>query len=84
VGNVNKIGMLLGFLALVVALAVAPMPLMVELQDPTRDVVLYPNLLFAIPLILLGALLLLYGSTAGNRHGSVDQLPVTTYRFEKR
>jgi len=62
---VNKLGILLGFIVLVVALAAAPMRLMVELQNPARNVVIYPNLLFAVPLILLGAVLLLYGAAAG-------------------
>lgn len=61
----NKFGILLGFLVLVVALLAAPIPLIVALQNPPRSVVIYPNLLFAVPLILLGALLLLYGATAG-------------------
>jgi hypothetical protein len=67
VGGVNKLGILLGFIVLVVALAAAPMPLMVELQNPVRNTVIYPNLLFAVPLILLGVVLLLYGAAAGNR-----------------
>jgi hypothetical protein len=67
--NVNKLGILLGFIVLVGALAAAPMPLMVELQNPARNVVIYPNLLFAVPLILLGVVLLLYGAAAGNRKG---------------
>jgi len=61
----NKFGILLGFIVLVVALAAAPMALMVELQNPVRNVIIYPNILFAVPLILLGALLLLYGATTG-------------------
>ena len=67
VGRVIKLGILLGFIVLVVALAAAPMPLMVELQNPARNVLIYPNLLFAVPLILLGVALLLYGAAAGNR-----------------
>jgi len=67
VGSVIKLGILLGFIVLVVALAAAPMPLMVELQNPARNVLIYPNLLFAVPLILLGVVLLLYGAAAGNR-----------------
>ena len=59
----NKIGILLGIAVLAVSFAVAPIPLTVYLQDPTRDVTIYPNLLFVIPLILLGTLLLLYGIT---------------------
>lgn len=60
----NKLGILLGAIVLAISFGLAPMPLTVNLQDPSRDVVLYPNLLFAVPLILLGALLLLYGATA--------------------
>ncbi len=65
----NKLGILLGALVLAVSLALSPMPLIVSLQNPTRNVVIYPNVLFAVPLILLGALLLLYGVTAENREG---------------
>ena len=65
VGGVNKLGILLGFIVLAVALAAAPIPLMVELENPARNVVIYPNLLFAVPLILLGVVLLLYGAAAG-------------------
>jgi hypothetical protein len=67
VASLNKLGILLGFIVLAVALAAAPMPLMVELQNPARNVVIYPNLLFAVPLILLGVVLLLYGAADGNR-----------------
>ncbi len=66
----NKLGILLGVVVLGVSFALSPMPLMVSLHDPTRNVVIYPNVLFAVPLILLGALLLLYGVTAENREGS--------------
>ncbi len=62
----NKLGILLGIIVLGTALALSPMPLTVSLQDPARDVVIYPNVLFAVPLMLLGALLLLYGATAEN------------------
>ena len=57
----NKFGVVLGILVLAIALGAAPMPLNITLQDPTRVVTLYPNLLFAVPLLLLAALLLLYG-----------------------
>lgn len=63
VGYVNKLGILLGSIVLAVSVALAPMPLTVELQNPSRSVVIYPNLLFVIPLLLLGALLVLYGAT---------------------
>ena len=59
----NKVGTLLGILVLVVSIAAAPIPLALTMQNPTRNVVIYPNLLFAVPLFLLGALLLLYGAT---------------------
>jgi NADH:ubiquinone oxidoreductase subunit 6 (subunit J) len=69
---VNKLGILLGAVVLAVSFAVAPMPMIVNLQNPARDVVIYPNVLFAVPLILLGALFLLYGASAGNRKDSVN------------
>ncbi len=68
----NNLGMLLGIIAVAVSLAAAPMPLTVTLENPTRDVAIYPNFLFAVPLILLGALLLLYGATAGSNEKSIN------------
>jgi len=65
---VNRLGIILGISMLAVAFAAAPVPLLVTLQNPTRVVVIYPNVLFAVPLILLGALLLLYGAVADNRN----------------
>lgn len=59
-----KFVILLGALLVFVAVSVAPIPLETILRNPTRTVVIYPNVLFAIPLILLGSLLLLYGLTA--------------------
>ena len=59
----NKLGLGLGAIVVLVALAASPMPLTVTLTEPTRQVVLYPNVLFAVPLLLLGTLLLLYGVT---------------------
>jgi len=59
----NKLGVVLGILLLTIALALSPMPLSIPLSNPTREVVLYPNVLFAVPLILLSALLILYGIT---------------------
>lgn len=59
----NKLGVILGILLLGIALALSPIPLSVTLSNPTREVVLYPNVLFAVPLILLSALLMLYGIT---------------------
>jgi hypothetical protein len=52
--------------AIGIVLITAPMPLVVSVGNPTRNVTIYPNLLFAVPLTLLGALLLLYGVVAGN------------------
>ena len=56
-----------GIILLIIALGVSPMPLAISLSDPTREVVLYPNVLFAVPLILLSALLLLYGVTTDKK-----------------
>ena len=63
VGYVSKLAILLGVVVLAVSFALAPMPLTVELQNPNRSIVIYPNLLLVIPLLLLGALLVLYGAT---------------------
>lgn len=63
---VNRFGLLLGAVVLGLTFSAAPIPLKVALQNPTRYVTIYPNLLFAIPLVLLGVLLLLYGVTAKN------------------
>lgn len=68
----NELGIFLGIVVLAIAFAAAPMPLVVTLEDPTRDVVIYPNFLFAVPLILLGTFLLLYGATAGSRENSIN------------
>ncbi len=68
----NKLGILLGAIVLAVAFALAPMPLGVNLQNPDREVVIYPNLLFAVPMVLLGALLLLYGAATGEREDHVN------------
>ena len=64
----NKFGLILGTLLVLAAAGAARMPLGITLHNPTRTVVIYPNVLFAIPMILLGGLLLLYGATAGERH----------------
>ncbi len=56
-----------GTILLVIALGVSPIPLAITLSDPSREVVLYPNVLFAVPLILLSALLLLYGVTTDKK-----------------
>lgn len=63
----NKLGIVLGVVVLGTAFAAAPMPLNIALQNPSREVTIYPNVLFAIPLTLLGLLLLLYGITAGDK-----------------
>lgn len=66
----NRPGLFLGAAVLAVVLVAAPVPLVVTLQNPARNVTIYPNLLFAVPLILLAALLLLYGATAENRENT--------------
>ena len=66
-GALNRLGLFLGGAVLAVVLVAAPIPLVVTLQNPARNVTIYPNLLFAVPLILLAALLLLYGATTENR-----------------
>lgn len=66
----NRLGLFLGAAVLAVVLVAAPVPLVVTLQNPARNVTIYPNLLFAVPLILLAALLLLYGATAENRENT--------------
>jgi hypothetical protein len=58
----SRLAIVLGIMVLAIAFAAAPMPLS-ETLDNSRHVVIYPNLLFAVPLILLGVLLLLYGLT---------------------
>jgi len=67
----NKLGIILGMLLLAVSFAAAPMPLKMTLENPEREVIIFPNLLFAIPLILLGVLLVLYGITAQPRNASL-------------
>ncbi|MGA3405505.1 MAG: hypothetical protein ABSD49_07235 [Candidatus Bathyarchaeia archaeon] len=69
----NKLGMILGVLVLLVAVGAAPMPLETALHNPTRSVVIYPNVLFAVPLSLLGVLLLLYGATAESTARALSQ-----------
>ncbi len=59
----SKLAIFLGLLVLAIAIAAAPMPLTITLQNPIRNATIYPNLLFAVPLILLGSLLVLYGLT---------------------
>jgi hypothetical protein len=60
----DRLGIILGLIVLLISFAAAPMPLTITLDNPARSVTIYPNLLFAVPLILLGILLLLYGTTA--------------------
>ncbi len=67
----NRLGLFLGAAVLALVLLAAPIPHVVKLQNPARNVTLYPNLLFAVPLILLAALLLLYGATAENHENPV-------------
>jgi peptidoglycan/LPS O-acetylase OafA/YrhL len=62
----SRLAVIVGIVVLAVAFGTAPMPLTLTLQDPTRTVTIYPNVLFAVPLILLGALLLLYGIASKN------------------
>jgi len=66
----NKLATILGVIVLVIAIGAAPMPLKENLADPTRNVTIYPNVLFVVPLILLGGLLLLYGFTVNGREDS--------------
>ncbi len=63
----NKLGLISGIILLIIVFVVSPIPLAITLSEPTREVVLYPNVLFAVPLILLSALLLLYGVTTGKK-----------------
>ncbi|MFI5450144.1 MAG: hypothetical protein ACHQ03_10340 [Candidatus Bathyarchaeia archaeon] len=63
----NRLGLFLGAAVLAIALIAAPIPLVVTLQNPARNVTIYPNLLIAVPLLLLAVLLLLYGATGENR-----------------
>ncbi len=74
VGILNKLGILLGVIVLGVALALSPMPLTVSLQDPARDVVIYPNVLFAVPPNPLGGALI---ALRRNRRESTRPLRVT-------
>ena len=67
----SRLAIVLGILVLVIAVAAAPMPLSENL-DNSRHVVIYPNLLFAVPLVLLGVLLLLYGSASGKKGDMVS------------
>ena len=59
----DKLAVILGIVVLAAAIGTAPIPLTMTLKDPARNVTIYPNVLFAVPLILLGSLLLLYGIT---------------------
>ena len=62
----SRLAVILGVMLLAFGLAAAPMPLTVTLENPSRNVTIYPNTLFAIPLLLLASLLLLYGITVKN------------------
>ena len=68
----NRLGIILGVVLVAVSFTVAPIPLAVTLDNPTRNVVIYPNVLFAVPLILLGVLLILYGATATKNRSTVS------------
>ena len=74
----NKLGIILGAVLVMVAVAVSPIPLATTLQNPPRQVVIYPNLLLAVPLILLGVLLLLYGATTGTSADSGQKKGLAT------
>jgi len=63
VPTANKLGLILGAVVIVIALAAAPMPL-VSLGNSSQPATIYPNLLFAVPLTLLGVLLAFYGMVA--------------------
>jgi peptidoglycan/LPS O-acetylase OafA/YrhL len=63
----NRLAVTLGILVLAIAVGTAPMPLTLTLPDPASNVSIYPNVLFAVPLMLLGALLLLYGTTVDSQ-----------------
>jgi len=59
----SRLAVILGIIVLALAIGAAPMPLTITLENPTRNATIYPNVLFAVPLILLGSLLVLYGLT---------------------
>jgi hypothetical protein len=63
----NKLAVILGVVVLAAAFGTAPMPLTVTLEQPARNITIYPNVLFAVPLILVGTLLLLYGFAVKNQ-----------------
>jgi uncharacterized membrane protein YidH (DUF202 family) len=63
----SKLAVILGVAVLAIAVAIALMRLTVTLENPSRNVTIYPNALFAMPLILLGSLLLLYGIAVKNQ-----------------
>ena len=67
----SRIAIILGVAVLAIAFGTAPMPLTITLEEPTRNATIYPNVLFAVPLILLGVLLLLYGVTAKQDEGNL-------------
>lgn len=66
----NILGIVLGAALVAFSFAVAPIPLTVTLENSARNAVIYPNVLFAIPMILLGVLLILYGATATKQRSS--------------
>ena len=69
-GKMSKLAIALGVILLAIAFGASPIPLEETLNGPTRSVTIYPNVLLAVPMILLGALLLLYGVTVNNKRDS--------------
>lgn len=67
----SRLAIILGIVVLAIAFGTAPMPLTITLEEPARNATIYPNVLFAVPLILLGVLLLLYGVTAKQNEGNL-------------
>jgi len=68
----NRLAVGLGLMILAASLVALPMPLTTELENPMRIVTIYPNALFAFPLILLAVLLLLYGLTVNDQRQRSD------------
>lgn len=62
--KMSKLAIILGIVVLAIALGTAPIPLTTTFENSTRNATIYPNVLLAVPMILLGVLLLLYGVTA--------------------
>ena len=79
----SRLALVLGVMALAVAIAAAPMPLSVTL-DNSRHVVIYPNFMFAVPLVLLSVLLLLYGLTSEKQGDMVNYQQASSFEGSKR